>query len=1360
MHSAYKSAMNKQIFFLFCCLALYQTLQAQYRSNVHSISRSEGLSNGAVNTIAKDTEGYMWFGTWNGLNRYDGRSIVTFMPGIKPFAIHNHVVRELYPTASGSIWMLTNKGIALYDNSHNRFHSFFAGESEQINYENDISLTCSDALGTIAAVYGSGIFTFDSLKNQFVRIKFDPGSTKASIGIKRLHSIGPDIYCITGNNTLIKISGTRLIEIIQLPINAAISSSLGVLLNNKPYLLVTLRGGNAIMVDIGDKLVKQLKIPDDIITSFAPSAMPGRLWAGTEKGKIFSLNTSSGQFELLNIPSDLFVKNPIATRVLSICETAPDILWIGTDGNGVYNMKLSDFPNKSLSSRQLSYPIVRCILITQKKQMLIGTKGGGIDVFDSKRKHIRNISVKNGLSNNSVLSFHERADGSIWVGTDGQGIDIISPDLKKIKNFPRDFINNRDPGFASVYRILEDNDQRIYLGTSGFGVIMIEFDQGKPSNPVYYEQVILDKTPGGNSQQKQIVYALTQERPGIIWIGTRGFGVYRYNTITKRLLSQFSSLTNPSFIKNDDILALYTDNKNIVWVGSSSGIFSFSPELNGVRVQGLNLQDELSNTSIHAIQMDKQGNLWVSTNQGLSCIDVLNKTVKSFTSNDGLINVEYSDGASFYDNSTGELFVGGTMGVDMIQTREINFSSFFPPIAINELYIRNQLVEISEESPLSNRINLQPRLELKSNQNALAFYVSPLTYWGKERHRISYRLKNFDDNWTVNPHNQAIRFTNLNPGKYFLQLRVSDENGIWSEQVKEVEILINPPLWKTKWAVAVYILLLIGIQLLIIRSYIRRVSRRKEAALLVFKQQKEKELQNYKIEFFTNVAHEFRTPLTLITSHIHALIEEAEATGKNPRLLKVYNNSIRLQKLVLEIIQFRKLEKGKEPLNISRVNPELLAKEVISDLELLAQKSKVTCEVTCNEKDLFFNTDADKYQRVITNLVSNAIKYNNPDGFIKVRISYTQHELTTEVEDNGTGIDPEYKSKVFEPFGISSAQKRGSFPGYKSTGLGLAVTKGIVELLGGTITYESNPGEGTLFTCRFPDIHLVNTEKIVRKEPADADEMAIMDETTSTEVFDGSISKSQKPTILLVDDDSEILELLSEMLHPIYEIHLAKNGVEALHILDNKNIDLVVSDVMMPEMDGIELCCKIRENFDTSHLPVVLLTAKAEIEDRIKGLQAGADSYIPKPFHPDHLKIRIEKLLITRQNIRKSFANKDDISLLIKEIPDPFFQKLLTHIDENIDDESLLAEKLSEQLAISKSSLYNKTKSVLGTTPHGLINQRRVRKASILLDSTTLTVSEIIDQTGFNSRAHFYELFNKAFGCSPTEYRLKRKSEA
>ena len=273
----------------------------------------------------------------------------------------------------------------------------------------------------------------------------------------------------------------------------------------------------------------------------------------------------------------------------------------------------------------------------------------------------------------------------------------------------------------------------------------------------------------------------------------------------------------------------------------------------------------------------------------------------------------------------------------------------------------------------------------------------------------------------------------------------------------------------------------------------------------------------------------------------------------------------------------------------------------------------------------------------------------------------------------------------------------------------------------------------------------------------DSDEMTLIDETIPAENFKDATDSAGKPNVLLVDDDSEILQLLNDMLRNSYNICFAKNGIEALQVLKNLRIDLVVSDIMMPEMDGIELCAKIRENFDTSHLPVILLTAKAEIEDRIQGLQVGADSYIPKPFHPKHLKIRIEKLLTKRKNIRKNFSSNDERPTLINEIPDPFLKKLFTYIDQNIDDESLLAEKLCDSLAISKSSLYNKTKSVLGTTPHGLINQRRMRKAAILLESTLLTVSEIIDQTGFNSRAHFYELFSKAYGCSPSEYRQKKK---
>ncbi len=1346
-----KNLVISVFFFLFSL-----PLIAEFRTNVHSISRREGLSNGAVNSIAKDSEGYIWFGTWNGLNKYNGSNIVTYLPGNNLNSIHNHVIRELYPTASGPIWMLTNKGLGLYDNIHDRFTSYFTQESEQMNYESDIAITHSDSYGTLASVFGRGVFRFDSITKQFSKITFDIISQPASQNIKRIHLVNNIAYCITGNGHLMKISGNRLEDILKLPLTGTLSSSISVLTDQCSLILIIQRTGAALMIDLTAKKVLPLNIPDDVITSFSLSKVKERLWVGTEKGNIYSFNLLTRNFEVHKILSDPFLRNPIASRILSIYETDSDVLWIGTDGNGVYTLKLTEFPSKSLSSNQLTYPIVRSILVTQKRDVLIGTKGGGIDVFDASGKHVRNISVKNDLSNNSVLSFHERDDESIWVGTDGKGIDIISPDYRTIRNFPRDFKVPSPVDFGSVYRILEDSDQRIYLGTSGSGVIMIELDKSGGAFPVSCEQLVLDKSIAIQGQQKQIVYALTQEKPGIIWIGTRGLGVYRYNTITKRVIDQYSTVLHPDLIKNDDILSIFTYLNGPIWVGSSNGIFNLFPiSSDSVKAADQNLQPDLSNTSIHALQRDNLGSLWVTTNQGISLIDNSRMNVRNFNVNDGLINDEYSDGASFFDAKTGKLYAGGTKGVDIIQTDKIKFSSYFPPIAINQLLIRNIPVEIGTKSVLTSRINHQKNLTLKYNQNSLTFYVSPLAYWGQERYRISYRLINFNDEWVINPQNQPINFSNLQPGRYTLQLRVSDENSNWSKNIREIEILINPPFWLTTWAIACYIFLIIAVELLILAAYRRRADRKKEILLQKFRKEKEEELQSYKIEFFTNVAHEFRTPLTLISSHIHALLEEAQNTAENPRLLKVYNNSIKLQKLVLEIMQFRKLEKGKEPLNIQLTKPAELIREVVSDLEMLADQRNIRCEVITSNPNFVFRTDADKFQRIITNLISNAIKYNNPGGFVKATIKSDESALIVEIEDNGVGIKPEYFQKVFEPFGLSSATRKGSFPGYRSTGLGLAVTKGIVELLKGTITLASNPGEGTKFICVFPDVHEVNSEALLNEPPVELSELSFIDEATSDQLVETSNVSSGKPLILLVDDEPEILNLLRDFLHTDYNIIFATNGIEAYDKVLSDKPDLIVTDVMMPEMDGIELCGKLRENFDTSHLPMILLTAKAEIEDRIAGLQAGADSYIPKPFHPEHLKVRIEKLLKLRLSIKSHFGKQDSNPTFVAKIPDPFFQKLISYIDENIDDETLSSETLCEKLAISKSSLYNKTRSVLGTTPHSMINQRRLSKAATLLRSTTLTVSEIIDQTGITSRTHFYDLFNKAFGCSPSDYRNK-----
>ncbi len=1339
-------------------LFLFFPLHGEYKTNVQSISRREGLSNGAVNTIVKDAEGYIWFGTWNGLNRYDGSSIRTYMPGTNPSSIHNHVIREIYPASDGSLWMLTNKGITLYDNYSDKFTSFFTSESDKINYEKDICLSQSDTFGTFVSIFGSGIFKYNPSSGIFDKLIFDSSSVDYATDIIWIHQYNAHIYCIDSNGKLLKISGKSIKEVLQLPKIDAITASVSFDVGHHHYILIAQRSASALMIDLKTNVLEEIRIPDEIITSFAISQDKNTVWTGTENGEVYSFNPEDKHFRLQYSLSDLLMDNPINTRILSIYETAPDILWIGTDGNGVYTIKLTDFPNKSITSSQLAYPIVRSILVTRKGDILVGTKGGGIDIFNANGLHLDEITVKNGLTNNSVLSFYEAEDGSIWIGTDGQGVDILAPDYKTIRNYPLDFKAGNDINFASVYRIFEDSDKRIYLGTSGYGVIRLDFDNTGSRIPTGYEQLILDKSIIAPAQQKQIVYAMTEEKPGIIWIGTRGLGVFRYNTITKRVMEQYSSSTHPGLIKNDDILSLFSDINHQIWVGSSNGLFILNPLTSDTLSQNaFKVNSDLSNISIHGIQLDKLGNLWVTTNIGLSLVDPERKNVRSFNSKDGLVNFEYSDGASFYDSGSGKLYVGGTMGIDIIQTDELFFNSYFPPIVFNQLFIRNQPVQISEEGILKGRINLQKTIRLKYDQEPFSFAISPLSFWGQERYRISYRLVNYDDLWINNPNDQFISFSNLSSGTYFLQVRISDESGNWSNQIRELEITIDPPYWLTSYAIAGYIILFGLIQLIIITTYRKRESRKKEYVLQEYKKRKEEELQSYKLEFFTNVAHEFRTPLTLITSHIHALLEDAKETAENPRLLKIFNNSIKLQKLVLEIMQFRKLEKGKEPLNIQLLNPVKLVSEVISDLETIAQKGNVHCELIAENKDLTFKTDADKFQRIASNLISNALKYNKQGGFVRVFIGLEHSALKLVIEDNGMGIKPEFSDKIFEPFGISSARKKGGFPGYRSTGLGLAVTRGLVELLKGEISFESRLEEGTKFSCLFPDILQINPDELPSEAYKDSEEYGYIDETGANDLFIDSMQPSGKPLILVVDDEPEILMLLRDFLQADYDIIFAENGVEAYNKVLSEMPDLIVSDVMMPEMDGIELCSKLRANFDTSHLPVIFLAAKGEIEDRIAGLKAGADSYIPKPFHPEHLKVRIEKLLHLRASIMSRFARKENNSSLVSEIEDPFFGKLLSFIDENLDDVNLSSEKICDKLAISKSSLYNKTKSVLGITPHSLIYQRRLSKAAILLKSTPMTVSEIIDHTGFASRTYFYDLFNREYDCSPSEYRNQKQ---
>lgn len=1349
-----KRLMKKLLFQILFLFLLSSGFSQAYREvDLHSISRKEGLSNGAVNAISSDNEGFMWFGTWNGLNRYDGSSFVSYMPGAAPNLINNHVVRKIFTMSDGEMWMLTNRGISRYNNKTGAFTSYFANESDQTNYENDIDLSANNS-DIWVSVFGKGVYQYNRKVGKFELLSVSEISGKRLEETRMICSVGNDLFLVSQKGDILSIDHGSILSIGVVQNTSIITSLKGYRQDGVVYLTLTHRDDLATMVNVNTRAMQRLSLPNDAISTFGSLDKHGLVWVGTEKGAIWKLDLKTGEM----LSPDFVLTNKITTRILSIYESKPDLLWIGTDGGGLFNLRLSPFPITKITAEQLAYPIVRTILVARNGDVLVGTKGGGIDIFSSLLKYKRSITIDNGLSNNSVLSLYQRKDGSIWVGTDGSGVDIVSEDYLVVKSFPYDFQTQRSVDFGSVYRILEDSEERIFLGTSGHGVILLEFGNGSFQYPISYEQLILDSYKGVKSRQRQIVYALTEERPGVIWIGTRGLGLFRYNTITKRVMNQVSMLTHKKEVSNDDVLTLHKGPQERIWVGTSGGMYSVLP-ISDRRVEVFPMSKSASpgNGVVNTIQSDRKGNLWITGSQGLMMFDKDLQVARRFNPSDGLINYEYSDGAAYFDKRNNRLYAGGTLGVDIVNVDQLTFSDYFPPIALTQILVRdgnNENIRVTSDGFVENFTN---KLNLSHNQNALNFRVTPLVYWSKDRYKIGYRLLNYSSRWEEISADQPILFSNLPPGKFILQLRVSDENGRWSDVQKEVEIIITPPFWLTSWAIILYVILLVLIQWLIIKMHRRREAKKKEAAMLEFKLKKEEELQSYKIEFFTNIAHEFRTPLTLITSHIHLLLEDERSAPVKSKLHKIYNNTVKLQRLILEIIQFRKLEKGKEQLVTDKCNPVILIKEVVSDLELPAQEKGVKIVLDDLDAPPEIIIDADKFQRIVMNLLSNAIKYNKTDGEVFIKITKSDSGFDLLVKDSGMGIEPSLLPKIFEPFGISSERRRGGSPTYRSSGLGLAVTKSLANLLKAQIEVTSTLGEGTTFLCQFINLPLVEIRPTLPAEESPADFLPEIGERDVVGSEIGDLPYRSK--ILVVDDDPEILDLMKDLLQTEYELSFAQNGKEALERLRAQSVDLVISDVMMPEMDGIELFKAIRSDFNLSHLPLILLTAKAEIEDRIVGIKAGADSYIPKPFHPDHLKTRIETLILLRQQIRERYTAREDNRDLIKGVQDPFFTSILTFIDENLDDQSLSAEKLCQYLAISKSALYTKTKTLLNITPHGLINQRRLNKAVKLLQTTTLNVSEIIDQTGFNSRAHFYELFNKVYSCSPTEFRQNGNSE-
>ncbi|MEI9917639.1 MAG: two-component regulator propeller domain-containing protein [Bacteroidota bacterium] len=1336
------------------------------------ISKESGLSNSAITAVYMDSHDYVWFGSWDGLNRYDGSSIKIYKPdAFAKNSISNNVIRKFLEDKNDNLWVVTHQGINRYDRDEDQFNRYF-DDPENIPFsEYSLHAVLGPDSNVWISLRGQGISRFNDTTGKFETVAINGIEEEWLKNVLDIGSHSGLMYLLGADGNLVCSLNGKVIFTRQLGAKH-VSYHQFVTLDNKYYVVTSSGDGKLLLFNLTaiETNPLEVKLPN-AISSVSETRNNESLWVGTELGDIYKLTIDNDHANADNM-SEYFPQFAKAQRkILTMTETSQEILWIGTDGDGIYKFLARTKPFSAVVAGNtqhgdISNSIVRSVFEDDDGTLYIGTRGGGLNIVDASRKATKVINTSRGLSNNTVLSINKDKQKNIWIGIDGEGIDMIQHRTGRIFHFPRDFENKTDIGFNFVYAICVDAFGDLWLGTSGNGVLhmkVVETPGGK-YRLEHYNQI--SHNPSGTMPvtiNSNIVYSIVEETPNILWFGTRGAGIYRYNSLANRVEEHFhtgSAIENR--LVDNDVLSLHVTKNDELWVGTSGGVsrlaLSGRPFNNTYYTQ----RDGLPNNTVHGILSDKEGRIWFSTNNGLVMFNPFGKSFKSFDVNDGLQNNEFTDGAFYGSRLSGDLFFGGINGLDVIHPDRVDTTAFFSKLVVNEFQVHNMIVTAGDSSKiLKNHVDATSEIVLAHDQNFISFHFTTLDYWNKQRTSYAYFLENFDKSWNYIGQQSFVNLTNIPPGNYVLHINYSNKNNEWSTSPKTINITVTPPFWKSPWAYGFYVLLLVGLQVGVVLIIRQRAKVKRAVAMDKFKIQQMQELNDYKLRFFTNVAHEFRTPLTLIFGPVVSLIRKSSSLWEKNQLKTIYNNSLRLQKLIDELIQFRKIESGKEKLEIVEVDLVSFTHEIVDSFQQYAAELDVNIEFMPSCESLTGWVDSRKLEKVLINLISNAIKYNTKDGHVEVILNEKNDTAEFIVRDTGIGIAEEMKDAIFESFFSNPVHNNES--NSKSAGIGLSLTRSLVHIHKGTIDMKSSKGNGSTFIVTIPISRDVYEQTETKTVLLSANNLAekISQEFGLISPSEETIHLNEVPakeyTLLVVDDNAQIIILLQSILSDKYKIVSATNGEEALRLLEEEKIDLVVSDVLMPKMDGLTLCRHIKDNIQTSHIPVILLTAKAEIEDRIEGLQVGADSYIPKPFHPEHLFIRIERLIRNREQVRTRFGNiaeveLDSMSTGIGEKDDAFFLKITKCIMDHLSETEFSADTIAEEVGMSKTSLYKKVKAITGLTPHGLIKQYRLKKAADLLKNSNMSVSAVIYETGFNSRSYFYKSFNEVYHCHPKDF--------
>lgn len=1340
------------------------------------LDNSNGLSNNQVECIFKDSRGFMWFGTNQGLNRYDGLNFKVYKhnrndPTSIPFDRITHIQED----SEGRLWLqVLRTDYIVYDFKSESFTQNIDSLVAKMGLPPSPSIIEIDANKDFYIYYqDKGIYKYYARTDKYVTFnQSKQGQTLSTGEILNFRVSKQYIWVMfrdglierfNENSNFVDIRNTFFKNNLQ---NSTIQKSLFVDNDNDVWVYPGVADKGSAYYDTKAKEWVFLNKDTEIALSSnffrcMDQDKEGLIWIGTDHGGLNLFDKKQKKITVLR--NNIYNRNSISQNsIISIFCDNDGIVWIGTYKKGVsyYHPNMFKFKKSPLFYHfKEDSDTFDCnsLLKDDNNNLWIGTNGKGLIKYNEQKQSIEifnyNHNNPHSISADIITSLLEDHSKQLWVGTFLGGLNSFDG-----KNFTRYQINETDTNSISgksVYGLAEDKDNNLWIGTLGGGINKLNPSRSR------FERYTVSNTPQLYSDYVLSVYRDINKN--IFFSTDRGINFI--DSKTKQISRYFNEHVQQDSLS--DILTnnILVDSRSLVWIATDNGLNVYNPLKN--QVIYITTKEGLPSDEVVSLIEDNDNNIWAGTRNGLACIhcqfsnSILNYSITYFDVKDGLPSSICNQNAIFKDK-TGMIYVGSTNGYVSFNPSTIAFNQYIPKPRFTELLIANQIIKPYEKYNgriiLTESITYLNEIILNYTETNFTLFFSALNYIHPEKNHYKYMLEGIDRDWIeIKNGVGTASYSNLNAGTYKLIVYAGNNDGVWSKTPLIMKIIVKPPFWLTWWAFFIYFIIFIILLRFFIIYKLNKQKHEFKQAQKIMEADKIHEVDELKFRFFTNISHEFKTPITLILTPLEKLLKEPHSEEEKTLLNIMRKNALSLLNMVNEILDFRKLDLNKMNLSLSTGDIIPVVKDICLSFSSLAAEKPIKFTFTTYLKELQMDFDPEKMSKIVINLISNAFKYTE-EGQIDVSIGITeeiQHQskkqLCIKVSDTGIGIEEKYLEKIFDRFfRIERAQKISQ----TGTGVGLHLVSEYVKLHNGEILVESSPGKGSTFTVLIPiDSHHYEesrSQDIIYS--GDTDETRIQNNNSQTH------TTIHLPLLLIVDDNEDFREFMKSLFIKSYRIITANDGEEASQIILDQLPDIILCDVMMPKMDGYELCRTIKADIRTSHIPIILLTAKSSEENQYSGIEAGADDYISKPFNIDMLTLKISKIIERQKKNQYNFKKKIEVNpseIEIMTMDEKFVKKAISIVEENISNADFLVEDLCREMAMSRVYFYKKILALTDKSPSEFIRFIRLKRAANLLEKSQMFVNEIAFQVGFNDPKYFRKYFKDEFGVTPNEYKKR-----